>query len=324
MGVARGAAGLLLHQAAKSQFSGSVLQLGRQTMYLTRQDFLDCARRQGVDVTVSQESDVKFDDSEFFGALGFSSVESCDVSAYQGSGIVVDLNKPVPPEMHEKYDVIFDGGTSEHIFDQVTLFTNLHKMLKVGGKIIHLSPSSGHVDHGFYMYSPTMFWEYYHSNQYELDTTYVFRYEPRAPRKKNSWEVYDYTPGSLYWMSNRSSKPLGVFVVARKTEDSISGALPQQGKFAKSWVLGEIGSDEPMRPTPGEASERIEDAFSAEDIAGIQRFDSQRDSRPSSSRNGLLGKIKSAIRRRPFLYKLAISLRYKLPFGKMPPKIGRF
>jgi len=170
-------------------------------MYHSRSEFIECAKLHDFSLQAPVEQDDAYDDTVFFQALGFDQVESLDVSAYQGTTHVVDLNKPVSKDLHERFDVIYDGGTTEHIFDQVSVMKNVHSMLKVGGRIIHASPSTGHVDHGYYMFSPTMFWEYYAANSYSLETTYVIKYDQLHHMKKNSWTVYDYTPGSLWWAS---------------------------------------------------------------------------------------------------------------------------
>src|SRR5437763_3852117 len=62
-------------------------------------------------------ADGPIDDIALFRALGFTSVESLDASDYEGADIVWDLNKAVPDSLKAKYDVVFDGGTSEHVFN---------------------------------------------------------------------------------------------------------------------------------------------------------------------------------------------------------------
>jgi SAM-dependent methyltransferase len=68
----------------------------------------------------------------------------------------------LPDTLVEKFDVIYDGGTCEHIFDLPTAYRNLNKMLKPGGVLIGHSPCNNWVNHAFYQISPEMvygFWE---------------------------------------------------------------------------------------------------------------------------------------------------------------------
>ena len=62
--------------------------------------------------------------------------------------------------------MIIDGGTMEHIFHIPNVLNNIYRMLRVGGRIIHISPSSNYVDHGFYSFSPTLFYDFYQTNKF--------------------------------------------------------------------------------------------------------------------------------------------------------------
>jgi hypothetical protein len=46
--------------------------------------------------------------------LGFE-VSSVDASDYEGATIVHDLNIPIPRELVEQFDIVWDGGTLEHV-----------------------------------------------------------------------------------------------------------------------------------------------------------------------------------------------------------------
>jgi SAM-dependent methyltransferase len=164
---------------------GKILQLGRQTTFLRLNKMRQISRQFGLDTQENylaqfpEETKVSDSDITLFQSLGFDSVESMDYSDYESPTHVHDFNLPVPDELHEQYDVIFDGGTLEHIFNFPESLKNIYKLLKVGGVVIHASPSSNHVDHGFYMFSPTVFYDYYLSNGFEIIKSYIFEYERR-------------------------------------------------------------------------------------------------------------------------------------------------
>ena len=116
-------------------------------------------------------------------------------------------------------------------------------MLKKGGRIIHSSPSNNHVDHGFYMYSPTLFADYYAANKWEFLSLKVFSYTPR--QNTEPCLVYDYEPGSLDAFSYggfNDGRMLGIWCVCEKTENSSSDLIPQQGFYTKRWTQGEDSS----------------------------------------------------------------------------------
>jgi hypothetical protein len=54
-----------------------------------------------------------------------------DASAYQKAEFVHDLNRPVRPALHAKFDTVFDGGTIEHIFDIPAVFDNVDRLLRI-------------------------------------------------------------------------------------------------------------------------------------------------------------------------------------------------
>lgn len=63
-----------------------------------------------------------------------------DISAYENADIIFDLNNPnLTNELKNRFDYILDGGTTEHVFDYPQALRNIVKMLKVGGKVFHMS-----------------------------------------------------------------------------------------------------------------------------------------------------------------------------------------
>jgi hypothetical protein len=83
---------------------------------------------------------------------------------------ILDLNFDIVPEnMVGHYDVIFNFGTTEHIFNQWNCFEFMHDAVKVGGVIYHQLPASGYLDHGYYCYTPLFFQEMAEANKYVLE-----------------------------------------------------------------------------------------------------------------------------------------------------------
>ena len=58
--------------------------------------------------------------------------------------------------------MIYDGGTTEHVFDIATAWRNIDAMLKPGGVVIGHSPCNNWLNHGFFQISPEAvygFWQ---------------------------------------------------------------------------------------------------------------------------------------------------------------------
>jgi len=90
-------------------------------------------------------------------------IDVIDFQTYEGSELLIDLNKRAAPEMEQKYDAIFDNGTSEHVFNFPQVLMNSHLMTKVHGFIRHAVPINW-PNHGFYSLSPTVFYDFYEDN----------------------------------------------------------------------------------------------------------------------------------------------------------------
>lgn len=98
----------------------------------------------------------------FFEKLGFDTVDSMDFSDFEYASIIQDLSAKLPKKLQRKFDVVYDGGTCEHIFDLPTAYRNIHMMLKPGGTMIGHSPCNNWVNHSFYQINPEIvygFWE---------------------------------------------------------------------------------------------------------------------------------------------------------------------
>ena len=246
MAIAQAAVKLLMKEGIRRPLTGRVLTLGKQEILLTNIKLQEIAIKMNVKLSVLADSGSSakenydfskhISDVELFRRLGFSELRSLDNSDYEGADEIFDLNSPdLPAHLKGAFDVIIDVGTIEHVFHLPNALTNITKMIREGGRIIHLSPSSNHIDHGFYMFSPTLFYDYYCSNRFEINTFQIFEYSQR--HWIEPWLIYDYTPGSLGSVSfgGLDEAMYGIFCVVTKNKDSSYGVIPQQGAYVKAW-----------------------------------------------------------------------------------------
>ncbi len=94
----------------------------------------------------------------FFESLGATACESMDVSPYEGATLVHDLNEPLPPEQTEKFDLVFDGGTLEHVFNFPQALQNAMQLTKRGGWYAGFTCGNNWFGHGFYQFSPEVYY----------------------------------------------------------------------------------------------------------------------------------------------------------------------
>lgn len=84
--------------------------------------------------------------------------------------IVADLNHfMVPDDLRQRYDVVLNFGTTEHILNQYNCFKVIHELCKVDGWIFHQVPVLGLIDHGYFTYSPVFFIALAQMNRYRVE-----------------------------------------------------------------------------------------------------------------------------------------------------------
>lgn len=135
------------------------LMLGRQWLRLSEHQAERLSQEHKI--KLQDLADPKFSDTVYAEPLltriGFQRVESLDATAYQGAGLVHDLNLPLPAEKREQWDWVFDGGSLEHVFDFPAAIRNCSALLRPGGLFITMCPVNNWMGHGFYQFSPELF-----------------------------------------------------------------------------------------------------------------------------------------------------------------------
>lgn len=107
----------------------------------------------------------------FWEKVGFIHT-SIDMNEYDGA-LHVDLRTPVPVELVNKFDIVYDGGTGEHVDNQYNLFKNCHDMVKVGGIVVHILPKVGSFPgHCSYYYTVETFNKLGNLNSYNIKELY--------------------------------------------------------------------------------------------------------------------------------------------------------
>ncbi len=169
--------------------------------------------------------------STFYEYLGLT-VDELDISEFEGANIIHNLNST--PVQLGQWDCIFDAGTLEHIFHVPNALSFINSNLKVGGLVIHNIPSHNHVDHGFYMFSPTMLNDYYLENNYEIEQHFLYEYV--LGKEKKTTRLYHYHPGEIDHLSigGWGKKAVGIWFVARKTTDSRATSDITQSFYKKA------------------------------------------------------------------------------------------
>jgi hypothetical protein len=94
----------------------------------------------------------------FFESLGAKVCDSTDVATYEGATIIHDFNDPIPDSLSGQYDIVFDGGTLEHVFHFPQGLHNAMRMVRIGGWFAGFTPGNNWFGHGFYQFSPEVYY----------------------------------------------------------------------------------------------------------------------------------------------------------------------
>ena len=139
-----------LQYVKKKKLFAKTITIGRQSLYEV-DHFLD---------------NKKYKNNEFCEELlennfGSTTVDSIDFSDFEGATIVFDMNKPLEEKFYQKYETVLDIGSLEHIFNIPQALKNVSQLCKIGGQIVHISPANNMCGHGFFQFSPELFFSYY-------------------------------------------------------------------------------------------------------------------------------------------------------------------
>jgi SAM-dependent methyltransferase len=127
--------------------------------------------------------------SLFLDRYGIKQYQDLDIN--EKADIFLDLNFPLAEKFEGTASTIFDSGTLEHIFDIRQALTNIHKMLKVGGAFIYISPLTWY-NHAFFNFNPKLFHGLVKANGYEIlvEGFWISQSKRRYFLKKISQQVY--------------------------------------------------------------------------------------------------------------------------------------
>lgn len=169
----------------------------------------------------------------FWDMLGVEKLETLDASDFEGATIVHDLNQPVPAMLREAFDAVVDAGTLEHVFHFPVAITNCMEMVRVGGHLILFTTANNYFGHGFYQFSPELFFRILsRANGFEMERVVAVEYGPR----RRHYEVAD--PEAIRRRVNLiNCFPVLLYVQARKSEKKpLLAQIPQQSDYVAMWA----------------------------------------------------------------------------------------
>jgi SAM-dependent methyltransferase len=188
--------------------------------------------------------------------FGAEIVDSFDNSDYEQCTHVVDMGAPLPTTF-VPYDTVIDGGCLEHIFNAPQALKNVTALTKPGGQILHILPTDNNCGHGFWQFSPELFFSLYSEKNGYRDTKvfiadFMFEnidswFEAARPRDGHRVE----------WSARRTSNPVYALVRTVRGE-TVSQDHVYQSDYVRQWGGGGVAAD-PRAPEPDFTERQIKD-----------------------------------------------------------------
>jgi SAM-dependent methyltransferase len=169
----------------------------------------------------------------FWEMLGVKSLATVDASKFEGATHVHDMNQPIPPEWREAFDVVCDVGTLEHVFNFPVAIRNCMEMVKRGGCFFAQTPANNYFGHGFYQFSPELFFRVL-SPQNGFQVEHCVAVE-QGPRRR--WFSVTDPEAARARVTLINTNPVVLFVWAKRIEvKPLFAITPQQSDYAVAWA----------------------------------------------------------------------------------------
>jgi hypothetical protein len=228
----------LLHsRALGTDFTASAM-IGRQGLHAASDEVQECfgAFEQPLDAESLKDICERHEGyvEGLLQQLGAKSVESFDYSSYECATHVHDMNQPIPERFKKRYSVVIDSGSLEHVFNYPVAIRNCLEMVAVGGHFITITPANNFFGHGFYQFSPELYYRVLsRTNGFEVMAAMLIEEFARNWYRVPDPEVL----GRRVTLVN--TRPALLAVVAQKLADvPIFSVVPQQSDYVAIWDKG--------------------------------------------------------------------------------------
>lgn len=223
---------------------GKVLTIGRQSTHVSSLLIRDILGIPSIEAQRLAESE--YCEEILICGLNACSVTSIDISDYESPTYIHDFNRMLPKSLASlSFDTVIDIGSLEHIFDVPQALKNISQLCGNNAQIIHILPANNCMGHGFWQFSPELFFTYYSAQRGYKDTQ-IFLVEDKNSLRWYQWfEAHQPPPGSrLETTSSDCQSSIYMMVRTIKTRSANCDSIYQsdyvyhwsnaEGKAAKS------------------------------------------------------------------------------------------
>jgi hypothetical protein len=226
----------VLYAQSQGATFGRVATIGRQQLHTDAGELADLLRRYGYhDRAEAAEQVIRRDHGyaePLFDLLGAEEARSFDASRFEGATDIHDFNQPLTSQHQQRFDVVLDSGSLEHVFHVTSALRNVMDMTALGGHVISIAPANNWLGHGFYQFSPEFFYRAFtEKNGFQILTLAFFEHvgDPAWVSIPDSASV----GGRIEFCTSR---PAMLALLAKRISLSTPFAeTPQESDYAEIW-----------------------------------------------------------------------------------------
>jgi hypothetical protein len=210
----------------------STATIGRQQLYLNAATL----RRVFSVLGISQCADDFLRENtygdQFFSLLGAEHVESLDYSTYEGATLIHDMNLPISAELRERFSVVHDGGSIEHVFNAPQAFKNCMEMVQIGGHFTQVNAANNFMGHGFWQFSPELIFRMFsRENGFRIEVVLL-----HEATHGGAWYIVSDPEDVRSRVELCNDRPTYILTVAKRIErTNIFTNIPMQSDYVASW-----------------------------------------------------------------------------------------
>lgn len=247
MGITKNCSKFLSYATTQGVSFSETIMLGRQELFVIPSEFKDQLAQFNLPLANLPISFTGQFAEPLFHALGANVIDSMDYSTFENATVIHDLNLPIPNTLKKKYTTVFDGGTLEHIFNFPQAIKNCMDLLQVGGHFVSITPTNNQCGHGFYQFSPELFFSLF-AEKHGFRTKLVAAGVDLPGTGLRDWYeiVNPHIAKKRVTLSN--SLPTYLMIIAEKIADTENITLqPMQSDYQLIWEVYEsIEKDIPI------------------------------------------------------------------------------
>ena len=210
MGIDRTSLNAILMSCRHIKNKQNLLTIGRQQIHTSQENNIDIGDKFNTNL-----SEIIYGNycETFFSSVGFINIDSIDNSNYEGSKYIHNLNYPILEDFKNKYDYIYDGGTTEHIFNIPQVFENIIDMLNIDGLFVSVTCNNNFSGHGMYQFSPELYLSCF-NQKYGMEIIDIYIGE--NGKTNNEWKNVNSFNGYRNIDKFNSTLETYIIIIARK------------------------------------------------------------------------------------------------------------